>query len=56
VILADLFCRDATRRVEAHFKALASNDDQFNNQVGKSVLTGDMRWLEEGVEWLGSNG
>jgi len=23
------------------------------NQVGKSVLAGDMRWLEEGVEWIG---
>ncbi len=53
--LADLFCRDATRRIEGHFRSLASNDDTMMNQVGKSVLAGDMRWLEGGVQWIGKN-
>jgi len=53
ITLADLFCREATRRIEGHFLALASNDDRLINQVGKSVLAGDMTWLEDGVQWVG---
>jgi hypothetical protein len=53
--LADMFCRDATRRIEGHFKEMATNDDTLMNQVGKAVLNGDMRWMEDGVQWIGKN-
>jgi hypothetical protein len=53
--LADLFCRDATRRIEIHFKDLATNDDALISKVGKAVLNGDMRWMEDGVQWIGTN-
>ena len=53
--LADMFCRDATRRIEGHFKEMATNDDHLMNQVGKAVLNGDMRWMEDGVQWIGKN-
>jgi hypothetical protein len=51
--LADHFCREAIRRIESAYRELAANHDPVTNQVGKSVLAGDMRWLEEGVEWIG---
>ncbi|HAT09850.1 MAG TPA: DNA polymerase II [Planctomycetes bacterium] len=51
--LADHFCREAIRRIESTYRELAANHDPVTNQVGKSVLAGDMRWLEEGVEWIG---
>lgn len=51
--LADHFCREAVRRIEAAYRELAANHDQFTNQVGKAVLNGEMAWLEEGVEWIG---
>jgi hypothetical protein len=54
-VLADYFCRTATRRIEAHFKDLASNDDGMMNQLGKRVLAGDIRWLEDGAQWIGTN-
>ena len=50
-----MFCRDATRRIEGHFKEMATNDDHLMNQVGKAVLNGDMRWMEDGVQWIGKN-
>ena len=53
VTLADFFCREATRRIEGHFHSLASNDDRMLNQVGKAVLAGEMKWLEDGVQWIG---
>jgi alkylation response protein AidB-like acyl-CoA dehydrogenase len=53
VALADMFCRDATRRIEAHFAAMHDNDDRMMNGLGKSVLAGDMKWLEEGTVWIG---
>jgi len=53
ITLADMFCRDAARRIESHFNAISHNDDQLMNAVGKAVLAGDMRWLEEGVAWIG---
>jgi hypothetical protein len=53
VTLADFFCREATRRIESHFHSLASNDDRMLNQVGKAVLSGDMKWLEDGIQWVG---
>jgi hypothetical protein len=51
--LADHFCQEAVRRIETLYRELAANHDMVTNRVGKAVLAGDMRWLEEGVEWIG---
>jgi alkylation response protein AidB-like acyl-CoA dehydrogenase len=47
--LADLFCRQSRRRVEALFGALWSNDDRDDYEVAQDVLQGRYAWLEEGV-------
>ena len=49
VDLADLFIRQARRRVEALFGALFSNDDDLNYAVAQQVLEGRHAWLEEGI-------
>jgi len=51
--LADLFCRQARRRVRASFKALWSNDDAKLNQVASRVMKGEDVWLAEGRMDLG---
>jgi len=51
--LADLFCRQARRRVQASFKALWSNDDTKLNQVASRVMKGEDTWLAEGRMDLG---
>jgi hypothetical protein len=53
--LADLFCRQARRRVRASFKALWSNDDSKLNQVAARVMKGEDTWLAEGRMDLGFN-
>ena len=47
--LADLFCRQARRRVEALFHGLWANDDRADYDAGQRILDGRYRWLEEGV-------
>jgi len=47
--LADLFCRQARRRVDALFDALFSNDDTDGYALAQGVLDGRYRWLENGV-------
>jgi len=47
--LADLFCRNARRRVERAFHAVDDNDDVAGYALARSVLDGKMTWLEEGV-------
>ena len=46
VELADLFARGASRRVDAAFKALWSNDDVKKYSVAKQVLDGKHVWME----------
>ncbi len=48
-VLADLFCRNARRRIASNFRALRRNDDDRKYRVARQVLQGDHRWLEEGV-------
>ncbi len=48
--LADLFCRDARRRVGWLFRALWSNDDVFKYRVGQRVLAGKHAWIETGIQ------
>jgi hypothetical protein len=49
VELADLFIRQARRRVEALFGELFSNDDDANYGLAQHVLEGRHTWLEEGI-------
>jgi hypothetical protein len=47
--LADLFCRQSRRRVEALFDALWSNDDAGQYHAAQQVMAGRYVWLEEGI-------
>jgi hypothetical protein len=47
--LADLFAKQARRRVEDLFEAVWSNDDDANYRTAQRVLEGDFEWLEEGI-------
>jgi alkylation response protein AidB-like acyl-CoA dehydrogenase len=49
VELADLFIRQARRRVSALFDDLFSNDDDANYKLAQQVLEGRHTWLEEGI-------
>ena len=50
--LADLFCRNARRKVRRLFRDLWSNDDALKYSVGKAVLEGEHLWLEKVLEGL----
>jgi alkylation response protein AidB-like acyl-CoA dehydrogenase len=50
--LADLFCRQARRRVEIAMAALGDNDDAQSYRTAQSVLSGKYRWLEDGIVGL----
>ncbi len=47
--LADLFCRQSRRRVDALFSALWANDDADNYASARKLLDGRYPWLEEGI-------
>jgi alkylation response protein AidB-like acyl-CoA dehydrogenase len=47
--LADLFCRQARRRVDVLFDALWANDDTDAYELAQGVLGGRFTWLEEGI-------
>jgi hypothetical protein len=47
--LADLFCRNARRKVRRLFKDLWSNEDAHKNQVAASVMKGQQVWLAQGA-------
>lgn len=47
--LADLFCRQARKRIEKQFRNLFRNDDRFTYSVAQETLKGKYRWLEEGI-------
>jgi alkylation response protein AidB-like acyl-CoA dehydrogenase len=47
--LADLFCRQARRRVDDLFGALFANDDDRNYKAAQRVLEGRYTFIEEGV-------
>jgi alkylation response protein AidB-like acyl-CoA dehydrogenase len=47
--LADLFCRQARRRVGVLFDALWANDDTDAYALAQGVLGGRFTWLEEGI-------
>jgi hypothetical protein len=47
--LADMFCQQATLRVEALFDALWTNTDSGDVRLTRDVLDGHYRWLEDGI-------
>jgi alkylation response protein AidB-like acyl-CoA dehydrogenase len=47
--LADLFCKQARRRVDDLFGQLFANDDDDAYKVAMQVLEGDHTWIEEGI-------
>lgn len=51
--LAGFFAAGARRRIEERFRALSDNDDKQSNALAKNVLDGSMKWLEEGIIWVG---
>ncbi len=48
VELADLFAKQARRRIDSLFAALWANDDDANYKLAQQVLKGRHTWLEEG--------
>jgi hypothetical protein len=51
--LADLFCRNARRKVRRLFADLWRNDDALKNRVAASVMADRHAWLERGILELG---
>lgn len=49
VALADLFCRQARRRVHDKFEDVFFNDDTQTYRVAQQVLAGEHAWLERGI-------
>ncbi len=48
-VLADAFCRQSRRRVEALFRALWLNTDAGDERIAGQVLDGEYTWLEAGI-------
>jgi alkylation response protein AidB-like acyl-CoA dehydrogenase len=46
-LLADLFCREARQRIHANFRGLWCNNDKAYRAVGKKILDGEIKWLEQ---------
>ncbi len=51
--LADLFCRNARRKVQRLFAELWDNDDARKNRLAATVMAGDRGLLDEGTVELG---
>jgi hypothetical protein len=51
--LADLFCRNARRKVRRLFADLWRNDDALKGRVAAAVMAGRHTWLERGILELG---
>lgn len=52
--LADHFCEGARRRIAGHFETISDTKAHRQSRVvAKRVLDGEMRWLEEGIIWMG---
>jgi alkylation response protein AidB-like acyl-CoA dehydrogenase len=47
--VADVFCRQARRRVEALFAQVFANDDVPTYRLAQRVLAGEHEWIEEGI-------
>ncbi len=47
--LADLYCRQARRRIQDRFDHLFDNDDVATYTVAQEMLAGRYAWMEEGI-------
>src|SRR3954466_7846682 len=47
--LADLFCREAKKRIDRLFDDFYGSDDGASYRVAQQVLKGEHAWLEEGI-------
>ena len=47
--LAEAFCLQARMRVDVHFSQLWDNADNVDERLARSVMAGDLTWLEAGV-------
>jgi alkylation response protein AidB-like acyl-CoA dehydrogenase len=47
--LADAFCRQARRRIDALFDELWANEDDTNHALARRVLDGGFTWIERGI-------
>lgn len=46
--LADLFCKEARKRIEANFKAVKSNHNKSYKKVANLLMDGNLDWLAKG--------
>ena len=55
--LADLFCRQARRRIKGWHKEIYCNDDRFAYRRARDLLDGGYPWLEENIysSWHGKH-
>src|SRR4051812_32095289 len=49
IALADLFCREARRRIEKLFDDFYGSDDGAMYKVAQQVLRGEHAWMEDGI-------
>jgi len=49
VALADLFCREASVRIDSLFDRFYGKNDQAIYKVAQQVLRGEHAWLEQGI-------
>src|SRR3712207_410356 len=49
ITLADLFCREARRRIRQHFANFYGPNDAAIYRVSQQVLRGEHAWLEQGI-------
>jgi len=47
--LADLFCREARRRIDGNFRAVKSNYNRSYNKVAGLLMDGKLGWLADGA-------
>jgi hypothetical protein len=54
--LADLFCREAKKRIDRLFDDFYGSDDGASYRVAQQVLKGEHAWLETDIiSWLGDS-
>ena len=49
VMLADVFCRMARRRIQRALRGTHDNDDRPTYQLAQETLAGRIAWLEAGI-------
>jgi alkylation response protein AidB-like acyl-CoA dehydrogenase len=45
--LTELFCREARHRIRMNFNGIYRNDDKQYREIGKKILNGEVKWLEQ---------